>query len=99
MSRSPAIKVDLKSDIRPQADSARRSLMRLPLVLGKALMTGLGATVSVAAVSSSHAAQQPLASVQLADLRTAQRDPNLRRLLLDAEEEDRKLEREGRIRR
>jgi hypothetical protein len=73
--------------------------MRFPRVLGRALVTGLGATTSVAAVSSSQPAQEPLASVQLADLRVAQRDPHLRKLLLDAEEEDRQLEREGRIRR
>lgn len=40
-----------------------------------------------------------LPRLDIKDLRAAQRDPELRRLLLDAEEEDRRLERDGRIHR
>jgi hypothetical protein len=45
------------------------------------------------------AASERLPEIGARDLREAQRDPQLHKLLMDAEEEDRQLERDGRIHR
>lgn len=99
MSRSPALEVNLERDVRPQDGKRRRPSRRRALGLEGVLKMILGGTALAAVTPSRKTPKRPLAAVSLADLREAQRNPELHKLLLDAEAEDRQLVRDGRIHR